>query len=95
MYVCMYVLCGFQVWVAREDFREKLEGIQAPLSDLENILKEILFSDETTRSRGRGWMVLPSRRYLRADILFPGASFIADSPFVYKQVSTSTQVYKF
>ena len=54
---------------------KKLEDIPAPFSDVKNILKEIEFKDETTRSRCRGWLVLRSRNYLQADILFPGCAF--------------------
>ena len=68
-------MSGFKVWVARKNVKKKLEGIPLPLSDVKNILKEICFTDETTRSRSRGWIVLPSRRYLQGDILFPGCEF--------------------
>ena len=61
--------------MARKDLKKKLEGIPVPFSDVKNILKEIHFTDETTRSQSRGWIVLPSRRYLQADILFPGCEF--------------------
>ena len=44
-----------------------------PFSDVKNILEEIYFEDEKTRSRCRGWLALPSRRFLQADILFPGS----------------------
>ena len=64
-----------QVWVAKRNVGKKLEDIPAPLSDVKNILKKIEFKDETTRSRCRGWLVLPSRKYLQADILFPGCAF--------------------
>ena len=63
------------MWVAKEDTKEKLEDIPIPSSDVKNILEEIHFEDELTRSRCRGWLVLPSRRYLQADILFPGCEF--------------------
>ena len=62
-----------QVWVAKED--AKLEDIPIPFSDVKNILEKIDFKDELTRLRCRGWLVLPSRRYLQADILFPGCEF--------------------
>ena len=89
-------MCGLKVWVAREDFREKLEGIPALFSDLENILKELHFSDETSQSRGRGLMVLLHHADTCEPIFCsPGASLIADSLFVNKLVSTSNQVYKF
>jgi len=64
-----------QVWVAKEDVKKKLEEIPIPFSDVKNILEDIHFKDELTRSRCRGWLVFPSRRYLQADILFPGCEF--------------------
>ena len=64
-----------QVWVIKGDVGKKLEDIPAPFSDVKNILKEIEFKDETTRSRCKGWLILPSRKYLQADILFPGCAF--------------------
>ncbi|CAH3028510.1 unnamed protein product, partial [Porites evermanni] len=71
--------CGYQVilkvWVKKGDVGKKLEDIPAPFSDVKNILKEIEFKDETTRSRCKGWLILPSRKYLQADILFPGCAF--------------------
>ena len=63
------------MWVAKEGTRKKLEGIPIPYSDVKNILEEIHFEDELTRSRCRGWLILASRRYLVADILFPGCEF--------------------
>ena len=60
------------MWVARENVIESLEDIEIPLV---NILEEIHFEDEVTRSRCRGWLVLKSRRYLQADILFPGCKY--------------------
>ncbi|KAL9975391.1 hypothetical protein ACROYT_G012548 [Oculina patagonica] len=68
---CFETRC--KVWVAKEN--AKLEDIPIPFSDVKNILEEIHFEDELTRSRCRGWLVLPSRRYLQADILFPGCVF--------------------
>ena len=64
-----------QVWATKEGTTKKLEDIPIPFSDIKNILEEIHFEDELTRSRCRGWLVLPSRRYLQADILFPGCEF--------------------
>ena len=64
-----------QVWVTKKNVGKKLEDIPAPFSDVKNILKEIEFKDEATRSRCRGWLVLPSRKYLQANILFPGCAF--------------------
>ena len=52
-----------------------LYDILIPLSDIKNILKEIQFDDEATRTRCRGWLVLKSRKYLQADILFPSCEF--------------------
>lgn len=63
------------MWVKKGDVGKKLEDIPAPFSDVKNILKEIDFKDETTRSRCKGWLILPSRKYLQADILFPGCAF--------------------
>ena len=64
-----------QVWITRNNTGKKLEDIPIPYSDVKNILEEIHFKDEATRSRCRGWLVLPSRKYLQADILFPGCEF--------------------
>ena len=64
-----------QVWVAKENVAKKLEDIEIPFSDVKNVLEEIHFEDDATRSRCRGWLVLPSRRFLQADIMFPGCEF--------------------
>ena len=64
-----------QVWVTKKNLGKKLEEIPIPFSDVKNILEEIRFKDDATRKRCRGWLVLPSRRYLQADILFPGCEF--------------------
>jgi len=64
-----------QVWVTKKNLSKKLEEIPIPFSDVKNILEEIRFKDDATRKRCRGWLVLPSRRYLQADILFPGCEF--------------------
>lgn len=64
-----------KVWVTKKDGKEKLEGIPIPVTDVRNIMEEIHFTDESTRLRSRGWVVLPSRRCLQADILFPGCEF--------------------
>ena len=64
-----------QVWVAKEETRKKLEDIPIPSSDVKNLLESVDFEDELTQSRCRGWLVLPPRRYLQADILFPGCKF--------------------
>ena len=63
------------MWEAKEDVKKTLQDIPIPFSDVKNILEEIHFEDELTRSRCRGWLVHPSRRYLQADILFPGCEF--------------------
>ncbi|CAH3152275.1 unnamed protein product [Porites evermanni] len=65
----------FKIWITRSNTRKKLEDIPIPFNDVKNILDEIHFEDEFTRSRCRGWLVLPSRKYLQADILFPGCEF--------------------
>ncbi|XP_020623172.1 uncharacterized protein LOC110060719 isoform X2 [Orbicella faveolata] len=64
-----------KVWVTQNNANKRLEDIPIPFNDVKNILEEIHFEDELTRSRCRGWLVLPSRRYLQADILFPGCEF--------------------
>ena len=69
------VLFFTQVWVIKKSVGKKLEDIPTPFSDVKNILDEIHFKDDLTRSRCRGWLVLPSRIYLQGDILFPGCEF--------------------
>ncbi|CAH3166443.1 unnamed protein product [Pocillopora meandrina] len=64
-----------KVWVVKKDAKEKLKDIPTPAADVRSIMEEIHFTDESTRSRCRGWVVLQSRRYLQADILFPGCEF--------------------
>ena len=64
-----------QLWATKKNLGKRLENIQLPSRDLQNVLEEIHFKDELTRSRCRGWLLLPSRRCLRADILFPGCDF--------------------
>ena len=61
--------------MAKQNVEKKLEDVEVPFSDVKNVLEEIHFEDEATRSRCRGWLVLPSRKYLQADILFPGCEF--------------------
>ena len=58
-----------------KDVDKAVKDKTIPFSDVKNILDEIHFEDEVTRSQCRGWLVLPSRRYLQADILFPGCDF--------------------
>lgn len=61
-----------KVWVANQDVQAKLEEIPIPFSDIKHVVEELYFDDELTRSRCRGWLVLPSKKYLQADIIFPG-----------------------
>ena len=71
----IFIHLFLQVWVAIENVEQRLEDIEVPFSDVKNILGEIHFEDEATRSRCRGWLVLKSRKYLQADILFPGCKY--------------------
>ena len=64
-----------QVWIAKKNVGKKLEDLEIPFSDVKNVLEEMHFKDDATRSLCRGWLVLPSRRYLQTDILFPGCEF--------------------
>ena len=73
--IFMTTLVVKQVWVAGENVAKKLEDIEIPFSDVKNVLEEIHFEHDATRSRCRGWLVLPSRRFLQADIMFPGCEF--------------------
>ena len=61
--------------MAQKNIDKRLEDLPIPFSDVKNILEEIRFEDEITRSRCLGWLVLPSRRYMQADILFPSCEF--------------------
>lgn len=61
-----------KVWVANQDVQTKLEEIPIPFNDVRHVVEELHFDDELTRSRCRGWLVLPSQKYLQADIIFPG-----------------------
>ena len=72
--------------MTQNNANKRLEDIPIPFNDVKNILEEIHFEDELTRSRCRGWLVLPSRRYLQADILFPGCELTADILSVDEQV---------
>lgn len=49
-----------------------LEEIPIPFGDLKNVLEELHFEDESTRARCRGWLVLQSKKFLQANIIFPG-----------------------
>ena len=53
---------------------KKLDEIPIPFSDVKNIVEELRFEDEFTRSRCRGWLVLQSKKFLQADIIFPGCN---------------------
>ena len=64
-----------QLWATKKNLGKRLEDNQLPSRDIQNVLEEIHFKDELTRSRCRGWLLLPSRRCLRAEILFPGCDF--------------------
>lgn len=61
-----------KVWVARKDVKTKLEGIPVPFNDVSNIVEELRFEDEATSERCRGWLVLQSKKFLVANIIFPG-----------------------
>lgn len=67
---CFYHL-RCMVWVAKSSLKERLEDVPIP-GEVNNLLEEIYFEDEITRTRCRGWLVLKSRRHLKRDILFPG-----------------------
>lgn len=59
--------------MANKDVKKKLEEITIPFRDLKNIVEELRFEDEPTRARCRGWIVLQSKKFLQANILFPGS----------------------
>ena len=59
--------------MANKDVKKKLEDITIPFRDLKNIVEELRFEDEPTRARCRGWIVLQSKKFLQANILFPGS----------------------
>ena len=52
-----------------------MKDIRIPFSDVKDILAGIHFKDEETRKRCRGWLVLESREYLQANVLFPGCKY--------------------
>ena len=58
--------------MANKDISKKLEEIPIPFRDLKNIVEEVRFEDEPTRQRCRGWLVLQSKKFLHANIIFPG-----------------------
>lgn len=58
--------------MAGKGLKKILEDIPIPFSDVKNIVEELRFEDEATRARCRGWLVLQSKKFLQANILFPG-----------------------
>ena len=60
-----------QICVLNKDSEKTMIEKAVPSSEVKNILEEIYFEDEKTRSRCRGWLALPSRWFLPVDILFP------------------------
>ena len=68
-------LLHVQLWATKKNLGKRLDDIPLPSRDLKNVLEEIHFKDELTRLRCRGWLLLPSKRCMRADILFPGCDF--------------------
>ena len=66
------------MWVAKEDVKRKLEEIPIPFSDVKNILEDIHFTDELTRSRCRGWLVFHLEDIYRPTFYFRGANLIVD-----------------
>ena len=59
--------------MAKEGIKKTLEEIPIPFRDLKNVVEELRFEDEATRRRCRGWLVLKSRSFLKANIMFPGS----------------------
>ena len=59
--------------MAKEGIKKTLEEIPIPFRDLKNVVEELRFEDEPTRLRCRGWLVLKSKQFLRANIIFPGS----------------------
>lgn len=62
-----------KVWVANKDVGKKLEEMPIPFHDLKNIVEELRFEDEPTRTRCRGWLVLQSKKIIQVNIIFPGS----------------------
>ena len=72
----MIVFCSYsQLWATKKNLGKRFKDIPFPSRELQNALEEIPFKDKLTRSRCRGWLSLPYRRCMRADILFPGCDF--------------------
>ena len=59
--------------MTNKDVKQKLEEIPIPFRDLKNVVEELRFEDEPTRLRCRGWIVLQSKKFLQANIIFPGS----------------------
>ena len=59
--------------MAKEGIKKTLEEIPIPFRDVKNIVEELRFEDEPTRLRCRGWLVLKSKQFLHANIIFPGS----------------------
>ncbi|KAL9950375.1 hypothetical protein ACROYT_G042863 [Oculina patagonica] len=76
-----------KVWVANKDVQGRLEELPIPFSDVKNIMEEVYIEDELTRSRCRAWLVLPSQKYLQADIIFPGCEI--DCRMMIRALSTN------
>lgn len=60
--------------MAKKDLKTKLEEIPIPFRDLKNVVEELRFEDEATRARCRGWLVLQSKKFHQANIIFPGSN---------------------
>lgn len=80
----------WQVWVAKSSLKERLEDVPIP-GEVNNLLEEIYFEDEITRTRCRGWLVLKSRRHLKRDILFPGCEL--DCRFIVHERRRKTKYF--
>ena len=59
--------------MANKNSKKKLEEIAIPCPDPKNIVEELSFEDELTKLRCRGWLLLPSKTFLQANIIFPGS----------------------
>ena len=60
--------------MANKAINKNLEEIPIPFRDLKNVVEELRFEDELTRTRCRGWLVLQSKKILQANIIFPGSN---------------------
>ena len=60
--------------MANKNIKKKPEEIEIPFPDRpRNIVVELHFDDEPTRLRCRGWLVVPAKTFLKANIIFPGS----------------------